>query len=145
MELLWLKETCDHGEFLQALAELGMKPRKAQYLMAHGRECLAVNRVLDYHPNPAAESKYATVAFLEPPEDPQAIEKLKKDKPHHESEPLNWSAAEAADEVFKIFEKVTERRKVEDMEDVADQLAEKIRVHRESARRSLDDSRRQSE
>src|SRR5262249_3093174 len=52
MELLWMKQTLDHGEFLDALREIEMKPRRAQYLMAHGRECLAVNRQLHYHPHP---------------------------------------------------------------------------------------------
>ena len=76
--------------------------------------------MLDYHPNHAAESKYATVAFLEPPEDPQAIEKLKKDKttPRNSRAAQLERCAQAADEV-NIFEKnVTERRKVEDMEDL---------------------------
>jgi hypothetical protein len=55
-----------------------MKPRKAQYLMAHGRECLAVNRELPYHPNPKAKTKYATVAFLDSPDEPEGAQASKK-------------------------------------------------------------------
>jgi NTP pyrophosphatase (non-canonical NTP hydrolase) len=56
------------------------------------------------------------------PKDPEYIEQLKAERKQafkHDSEPLAWSAAETAEKLFELFEKLTRNRKIEDMEDVA--------------------------
>jgi GTP cyclohydrolase I len=66
------------------------------------------------------------VSLLEPPE-VQDKSELDIKRPRHDSEPFEWSAAETAEQVFKIFEKLTERRKLAEMEDAAERLQEMIR------------------
>jgi hypothetical protein len=133
-ELIWLKDSpnIEHGEFLQCLAELGLKPRTAQNWMQFARECKEFERMVVPHWI-RDRGKNATVALLASPEEPDE-KKLKEKRPKHDSEPLNWSAAETAEKIFEIFEKLTQHRKLEEMEDVADQVAEKIREYIESRR-----------
>jgi hypothetical protein len=131
-EFTWLKNSLPHGEFQIAVARTPLKIRTVQNLMRHARECDEVNRVLPYHPN--ARDKNATVALLESPPDPTEVEKLKKEKPRHDREPMAWSAAEVADALLDIFEKLTRNRKPEEMEDALAQFEEKAREYIEGRR-----------
>ncbi|HEV8722844.1 MAG TPA: hypothetical protein VGW77_19680 [Candidatus Binatia bacterium] len=123
---IWLRDKSAHGEFETAVSETRFKIRTVRNFMNYRRECDMVNRLLPYHPNPKAGTKPATVAVLESPEI-ESKEELKIKRPRHDSEPLNWSAAECAEQVFKIFEKLTQGRKIEEVENVAEILQELIR------------------
>jgi hypothetical protein len=132
---LWLKNKLPHGEFQLAVAQTQLKMRTVQNFMRHRRECDMMNRILPYHPNPKARGENATVALLESPEDPDEIQRLKKSKPRlHDSEPLNWNATESARKLFEIYEKFIEHRKIDEMEEVAQQFEDLVRDYIDSRR-----------
>ena len=109
------------GKGTSGAAQTPHKVRTARNFMNYAKQCDEVNRVLPYRPNSRA-GKSATVAVLESPEDPAEIEDIKSRKPRHDSEPLAWSASETASRILEIFEKMTEHRKIEDVEDAAELL-----------------------
>jgi hypothetical protein len=121
-EFIWLKNKLSHGEFVRAVAETGHHIRTAQRLMEHARECDEVNRLLPYHPN----RKRDTVSLLEPPEIEDKSQ-LDEKKPRHNSEPLNWSATEEMEAVFKMFENRVARRSMAEIEEARDILLEMVR------------------
>jgi len=128
-EMEWLRARCERGEYQPMLIELGLKKSTADNWRHYYRECKEHNRMVI--PHWARDKKSPTIGLLEVDE-PEAD--LKKKRPKHDSEPLNWSAAETADRIFELFEKLTERRKLEEMEDVVAQLNERIHEYIESRR-----------
>jgi len=131
---VWLKERSAHGDFERLVNQTRFKIRTVRNFMKYAVECDTSARIMPYHPNPKVGVKPATVAVLEAPEDPEYVKNLKANRPQHDSEPLNWSAAETAEQIFKIFEKLTERRKIKEVEDVVNQLEELLREYVESRR-----------
>src|SRR6266542_321252 len=119
--------------------ENGIHIRTGQRLIKHADDCNMMNRYLPYSPNAGWRKKGDTVSLLEPPE-VQDKSELGIKKPRHDSEPLNWSANETAAKLLEIFEKVTRGRKIDEMEDVAQQFEELLREpYRQPAGRSFDD------
>jgi hypothetical protein len=127
-EFIWLKNNkLEHGEFAKFVAQTPYTLRTVQRLMKHARECDDVERLLPYHPNKGGKND--TVSLLEPPEIDDKS-KLGIIKPDHE--PLAWSAQESAEALLKFFEKLTQRRNTEEMEDVAERFQELVREYIES-------------
>jgi hypothetical protein len=97
------------------------------------KECNQVNRYLPYAPNKRWREKPDTVSLLEPAEIQDKSE-LKIKKPHYDREPLKWTVEENAEKIRDLFEKLTERRKIDEMDDLAERAQELIREYIDSRR-----------
>ncbi len=85
--------------------------------------------------------KPATVAVLESPEDPEYVERIKKENPEHQ--PRTWNASDCANQLLARYERLLTGHSDEERQEVMIAFAELVNdanSHRAESRRLIRES-----